>query len=261
KYRYGHNVELGYFEQQMARYESSKTVFDEFKDAYPTLTDTAARNILGGFLFTGDDVFKELSMLSGGEKVRLTLAKIFQERPNLLLLDEPTNHVDIAGKEALEDMMRDFKGTLIFVSHDRYLVSRVADSLLIFTDGGVEYFPFDYEEYIRNRGRENLKNEEGVWRIGSRTQDEAPAVKEDRPERGANPGKERAKLERRFKRLEELMAECDERKAELSAELAAPENASDFVKLGEIQAAIDELDTKAAEYMEEWADIGEKLEA
>ncbi len=261
KYRYGHGVELGYFEQQMARYESNKTVFDEFRDAYPTLTDTAVRNILGGFLFTGDDVFKELTMLSGGEKVRLTLAKIFQERPNLLLLDEPTNHVDIAGKEALEDMMRDFKGSLIFVSHDRYLVSRVADSLLIFTEGKVEYFPFDYEEYIRNRGSENLKNEDGVWRIGNRV-DEAPEKKkDDRPDRGANPGKERSKMERRFKRLEELMAECDEKKAALTAELEAPENASDFVKLGELQTAIEELDRQAESYMEEWAEIGEKLEA
>ena len=261
KYRYGHNVELGYFEQQMARYESNKTVFDEFRDAYPTLTDTAVRNILGGFLFTGDEVFKELSMLSGGEKVRLTLAKIFQERPNLLLLDEPTNHVDIAGKEALEDMMREFKGSLIFVSHDRYLVDRVADSLLIFTENGAEYFPFNYEEYIRNRGKESLKNEEGVWRIGNRTQEEPAAPKEDRPGRGANPGKERAKMERRFNRLEELMAECDEKKAALQKELEAPENASDFVKLSELQTAIDELDAQAAAYMEEWAEIGEKLEA
>ncbi len=260
KYAYGHGVEMGYFEQQMAGFSSSKTVFDEFKDAYPQLTDTQTRNILGGFLFSGDDVFKELCMLSGGEKVRLALAKIFQERPNLLLLDEPTNHVDIIGKEALEDMMRSYLGTLVFVSHDRYLVRQVADSLLVFKDDKVEYFPFDYEEYERSRGSERPGADEGVWRIGS-----AVAAEPDEPKekagKGSNPGKERAKLERRFKRLEELMAECDEKKRLLTAELEAPENASDFVKLGEISAQIDAVDADSEKYMEEWAEIGEKLEA
>jgi ATP-binding cassette subfamily F protein 3 len=96
---------------------SDKSVLDDFWDMYPTLTETEVRNILGGFLFTGDDVFKEVSLLSGGEKVRLALAKIFETRPNLLMLDEPTNHMDIVGKEALEDMLKEYEGTLIFVTH------------------------------------------------------------------------------------------------------------------------------------------------
>lgn len=124
EYRFGTNVQIGYFDQQMAMYTSNKTVLDDFWDEYPNLTETEARNALGAFLFSGEDVFKNVNMLSGGEKVRLALCKILKTRPNVLVLDEPTNHMDIVGKETLESMLKDYKGTLIFVSHDRYFVKR-----------------------------------------------------------------------------------------------------------------------------------------
>lgn len=171
-FRYGVNVDVGYFDQQMAAVTSEKTVIDEFWDAYPDYTQTEVRNRLGAFLFSGDDVFKQVSVLSGGERVRLTLSKIFSAQPNFLILDEPTNHMDIIGKETLESMLREYPGTVLFVSHDRYFIQQVADSLLSFsandnsseTTGSatrelpagnaaspknqVVFYPFGYEQYF-----------------------------------------------------------------------------------------------------------------
>ena len=153
-YRFGTNVQIGYFDQQMAMYTSNKTVLDDFWDEYPNLTETEARNALGAFLFSGEDVFKNVNMLSGGEKVRLALCKILKTRPNVLVLDEPTNHIDIVGKETLESMLKDYKGTLIFVSHDRYFVKKVATQLLVFEDGTTNLYQFGYEQYQEKLDRE-----------------------------------------------------------------------------------------------------------
>lgn len=154
EYRFGTNVQIGYFDQQMAMYTSNKTVLDDFWDEYPNLTETEARNALGAFLFSGEDVFKNVNMLSGGEKVRLSLCKILKTRPNVLVLDEPTNHMDIVGKETLESMLKDYKGTLIFVSHDRYFVKKVATQLLVFEDGTTNLYQFGYEQYQEKLDRE-----------------------------------------------------------------------------------------------------------
>mgnify|MGYP004634076055 CR=1 FL=1 len=153
-YRFGTNVQIGYFDQQMAMYTSNKTVLDDFWDEYPNLTETEARNALGAFLFSGEDVFKNVNMLSGGEKVRLALCKILKTRPNVLVLDEPTNHMDIVGKETLESMLKDYKGTLIFVSHDRYFVKKVATQLLVFEDGTTNLYQFGYEQYQEKLDKE-----------------------------------------------------------------------------------------------------------
>ncbi len=154
EYRFGTNVQIGYFDQQMAMYTSNKTVLDDFWDEYPNLTETEARNALGAFLFSGEDVFKNVNMLSGGEKVRLALCKILKTRPNVLVLDEPTNHMDIVGKETLESMLKDYRGTLIFVSHDRYFVKKVATQLLVFEDGTTNLYQFGYEQYQEKLDRE-----------------------------------------------------------------------------------------------------------
>lgn len=158
EYRFGTNVQIGYFDQQMAMYTSNKTVLDDFWDEYPNLTETEARNALGAFLFSGEDVFKNVNMLSGGEKVRLALCKILKTRPNVLVLDEPTNHMDIVGKETLESMLKDYKGTLIFVSHDRYFVKKVATQLLVFEDGTTNLYQFGYEQYQEKLDREASEN-------------------------------------------------------------------------------------------------------
>lgn len=158
EYRFGTNVQIGYFDQQMAMYTSNRTVLDDFWDEYPNLTETEARNALGAFLFSGEDVFKNVNMLSGGEKVRLALCKILKTRPNVLVLDEPTNHMDIVGKETLESMLKDYKGTLIFVSHDRYFVKKVATQLLVFEDGTTNLYQFGYEQYQEKLDREAEEN-------------------------------------------------------------------------------------------------------
>lgn len=158
EYRFGTNVQIGYFDQQMAMYTSNKTVLDDFWDEYPNLTETDARNALGAFLFSGEDVFKNVNMLSGGEKVRLALCKILKTRPNVLVLDEPTNHMDIVGKETLESMLKDYKGTLIFVSHDRYFVKKVATQLLVFEDGTTNLYQFGYEQYQEKLDKEALES-------------------------------------------------------------------------------------------------------
>lgn len=158
EYRFGTNVQIGYFDQQMAMYTSNKTVLDDFWDEYPNLTETEARNALGAFLFSGEDVFKNVNMLSGGEKVRLALCKILKTRPNVLVLDEPTNHMDIVGKETLESMLKDYKGTLIFVSHDRYFVKKVATQLLVFEDGTTNLYQFGYEQYQEKLDRGALES-------------------------------------------------------------------------------------------------------
>ena len=156
-FEFGQNTDVGDFDQQMAHFKSEKTVKDEFHDAFPHLTETEARTALGSFLFSGDDVFKRVDDLSGGERVRLALCKIFKRRPNVLVLDEPTNHIDIIGKETLEGMLAAYEGTLIVVSHDRYLMNKLADRLLVFEGG----------EARNMRRRRRGKAHREVWVITS----------------------------------------------------------------------------------------------
>ena len=256
KYRYGHNVEPGYFDQQMAQYENNKSVLDDFHDLYPYLTETETRNMLGGFLFTGEDVFKEVNLLSGGEKVRLALAKIFEKRPNFLLLDEPTNHMDIVGREALEDMLLDYEGTLLLVTHDRYLVKKVAQKLIIFGKEGVEFFPFDYEEFERTYGKEKTESASEVWKIdGDRSSADVPEKQGVPKKKTENPGKELAKRKRRIERLEQLMEENDAKKASIEAQIADPANATDYIKLGELQEELSKIEESELAYMEEWESL------
>jgi ATP-binding cassette subfamily F protein 3 len=146
-FNYGFQVDKGYFDQQLAQKSHDKTVLEDFCDEFPDMPLSEVRSALGAFLFTQDNVNKVVSQLSGGEKVRLCLAKIMKKKPNLLILDEPTNHMDIVGKEALEDMLMSYCGTVLFVTHDRYFVQKIADSLLVFNKEEVCYYQFGYQEY------------------------------------------------------------------------------------------------------------------
>ena len=260
KYKYGYNVDVGYFDQQMAQYSSDKQVIDELWDEFPTLTETEIRNILGGFLFRGEDVFKNVNMLSGGEKVRLALAKLFQRRPNLLILDEPTNHMDIVGKEALEEMLKSFDGTVLFVSHDRYFIKQVADALLIFQGGTTMYFPYGYEAYEEKYGAENKGSfTDEALRLNAGKPDEEKAVtkKSDAEKNYSNPGKELSKAKKRVERLEKLIEDNEIRLEELRNQLADPAISSDYVKLAAIQDEISAKETENEGYMDEWAELSE----
>lgn len=300
-YRFGTNVQIGYFDQQMAMYTSNKTVLDDFWDEYPNLTETEARNALGAFLFSGEDVFKNVNMLSGGEKVRLALCKILKTRPNVLVLDEPTNHMDIVGKETLESMLKDYKGTLIFVSHDRYFVKKVATQLLVFEDGTTNLYQFGYEQYQEKLDKEASESKNvyrgnaifggaisqngGSQTSGSQTgnaanQGTSQTTAAGNPDEGTNansaaggmavsstgkayynPGKERSKIQKKVKKAEEDLAVKEAKLDELKAELMKPEYQSSYSKLTEIQNEIDALEEEILIDMEAWEELSSQLEA
>ena len=245
-YHYGTNVEVGYFDQQMAQYSSDKTVLDEFWDEFPDLLQTEVRNCLGAFLFTQEEVFKKVSMLSGGERVRLALAKILKRKPNFLVLDEPTNHMDIVGKETLESMLRDYNGTVIFVSHDRYFVKQVSDTLLVMDQKGSKLYSFGYEEYETELEQIEMQQVD----LSSRTlTSEKPISKS---EKYTNPGKEKGKTERKLKKLEEQLEVKEEEIQSLKDELANPDLATDYLKLQEIQNQIEKEEENLLLLMTEW---------
>lgn len=298
EYRFGTNVQIGYFDQQMAMYTSNKTVLDDFWDEYPNLTETEARNALGAFLFSGEDVFKNVNMLSGGEKVRLALCKILKTRPNVLVLDEPTNHMDIVGKETLESMLKDYKGTLIFVSHDRYFVKKVATQLLVFEDGTTNLYQFGYEQYQEKLDREASESKNvyrgneifgGAISQNGRSQTGSDANRSTSQNAAAgnvgestnansaaqaggmavsstgkayyNPGKERSKIQKKVKKAEEDLAVKEDKLDELKAELMKPEYQSSYSKLTEIQNEIDALEEEILIDMEAWEELSSQLEA
>lgn len=249
EFSFGPKVEIGYFDQQMAQYTSDKQVIDDYWDEFPTLTQTEVRNELAAFLFTGDDVFKRVDMLSGGEKVRLALCKIFKTRPNVLIFDEPTNHMDIIGKETLEQMLLDYEGTVLFVSHDRYFVKRIADELLVLEDGHVEYYAFGYDEYEEK----NVERNEKYLKEMSFTLDEGK-TKVDTAEKpkNYNPGKEESKRRRKLEKLENEISELENELEVLKEQLQLPENVTNYAKLQEIQENIDKGEEKLLGLMEEW---------
>lgn len=150
----GQNITIGYFDQQSAEIQSDKTVLEHFHELFPAMTEKEVRTVLGAYLFGGRDTCKKVSVLSGGEKSRLVLAELLQSRPNFLILDEPTNHMDVQAKETLESAFQAYTGTILFVSHDRYFIRQVAESVLIFENQSVMYYPFGYEHYLERRERE-----------------------------------------------------------------------------------------------------------
>ena len=255
EYKFGPRVKIGYFDQQMALYSSSETVLADFMRAFPGMNDFEARSALGAFLFSGEDVFKTVDMLSGGERVRLALCKIFKKRSNFLILDEPTNHMDIVGRETLEDMLSCYSGTLLFVSHDRYFIQKTAKRLLSFEAGGVTEYPYGYEQYTENQKRGGEASEEKQRR--------------DKPKKDkktyTTPAKERARYERSIAKAEEKIALLEEEIDGVKQELGWEENASDYMKLSELQAQIEELETELDAAMNEWerlsGEYSELLEA
>lgn len=249
EFAFGYQVDTGYFDQQMAQYTSQKTVLDEFWEEFPTMTQTEVRGILGAFLFTQDEVFKQVSMLSGGEKGRLTLAKILSYKPNFLILDEPTNHMDIIGKESLETMLKTFSGAVLFVSHDRYFVKQVADALLIFEEDKVRYYPYSYEEYLEECERKAIVEAAKSDKQGQK-QESNSIVDENKVSN--NPGKEQAKKERKLKKLEEQIEALEEEIRELEEEFERPEYSLDYTKLSEIQEDITRKEAEVEALMNEW---------
>ncbi len=262
-FQYGFQVDIGYFDQQIAQFSSDKTVLDEFWEEFPDLTQTEVRTLLGSFLFTQDEVFKQVSMLSGGERARLALAKILKRRPNFLLLDEPTNHMDIIGKETLENMLSAYTGTLLFVSHDRYFVRQVADSLLIFQPEQVTYYPYGYAQYLAEQvPQEDAKTvpssaDDKQGKGAHPLPEQLPAINK-RPNTH-NPGKELARAERKLKRLEEQIEQLENKLRDQKDELLNPEHAANYEKLTEIQDSIKSMDDELMNLIYEWEEVSALL--
>ena len=271
EFEYGYHVEKGYFDQQMEFSNPENTVFDEFYESFPNFTTTQVRTILGTFLFSGEDVFKKIKVLSGGERGRLQLCKIFKKGPNLLLLDEPTNHMDIVGKESLENILKEYKGTLIFVSHDRYFVNKIADSLLIFDKSGVTYFNGNYEEYRRKKKEQeeiaedntNL-GEKKVTNVNdkkSHTPQDNEISASSKKENYYFLNKEKNKMKNKIGKLEREIEEKEQQVEALKQEMLQDEISTDYVKLKNLQDKIQELNNEIENKMSEWEEINTQLES
>ena len=239
KFTYGYNVNKEYFDQQMEFLNDENTVFDEYLQAFPTEDPQQVRNILGTFMFSGEDVFKKIKVLSGGEKVRLQLCKILRKSPNLLILDEPTNHLDIYSKEKLESLLTEYNGTVLFVSHDRYFINKVADSLLIFENDEVTYFNGKYDEYINQKTNVVIKKDK---------------VKEK------NSSKKESKPKTTFaimKKLDRDIDKKEKKRKELETKLFDKEIYTNITKVNEINDMIESLTKEIDKLYDEWEKISE----
>lgn len=237
---YGHQIEIGYFDQDLAQFDSSNNVLEELWNLFPDLDHTQIRNALGSFLFSGEEVFKEVSVLSGGEKVRLTLAKLMLEHGNFLILDEPTNHLDILGKEALEAALKEYDGTILFVSHDRYFISQIATSVLVLENGQANYYPLTYQEYLHKD--EQVKVEKVM---------EDENKKKEKPKH-INYGREVSRLEKQIQKKEEELETLRELRYE-------PEYYQDSEKMAELDGDIDAIHNEIASMMKLWEEYSEMM--
>ena len=249
EFEYGYHVKKEYFDQQMEFLNPNDTIFDDFSREFPDVGTTKIRQILGTFLFSGEDVFKEIKVLSGGEKVRLQLCKIFKKEANLLLLDEPTNHMDIVGKESLENILKGYQGTLIFVSHDRYFVNKIADCILAFEPEGVTYFNGNYEQYCEYKESQIIeeKTEEVVEKVKSNSNNQYLQ------------NKEMTKRKNKMKKLESEIEQREQEVQELKQEMKKEEICTDYVKLKEIQDKITEIEQVIEQKMLEWEELGSSI--
>lgn len=251
---FGSNVSIGYYDQEQANLTSSKRVLNELWDDYPLQPEKEIRTILGNFLFTGDDVLKPVSSLSGGQKARLALAKLMMQKSNLLILDEPTNHLDLNSKEILENALIDYPGTLLFVSHDRYFINRVTTTVVELSTEGAQEYLGDYDYYIEKKNemieRAEFEQQENDTPIQKSIAQEKLSYLEE---------KERKKQERqRIRKIEEIeqnIAKLEEEIAELEEELCLPEVYADYERASEITTAKQTKQEELEKFMAEWEEL------
>ena len=250
--RFGANVEVGYYDQTQSKLTPSNTVLDELWNDFKLTPEVEIRNRLGAFLFSGDDVKKSVGMLSGGEKARLLLAKLSMENNNFLILDEPTNHLDIDSKEVLENALIDFDGTLLFVSHDRYFINRVATHVLELSENGSTLYLGDYDYYVEKKAEvEMIQTEEAST---------SNQVKESSPVNDYQAQKESQKEVRKLMRqIESLEAEIEELESQSQAISEQMLKTNDAGKLMELQAELDKISHRQEEAMLEWEELSEQV--
>lgn len=250
--RFGANVTVGYYDQEQQGLTETNTIFSELHDAYPFLTETKVRNTLAAFMFTEDDVFKRISDLSGGERGRVSLAKLMLSKSNLLILDEPTNHLDMDSKQMLEEALNEYDGTLLYVSHDRYFVNKTANTILELSDGGLTKYLGNYDDYIAKK--EQLAAASAVSSNTSETVSEVSAAKLDFKEQKRIEAEKR-KLQNRILKIEEQIEQLETEKAEIDEEFIKPENMTNSAKLNELTAKQNEINEKLEALYEEWEEV------
>ena len=255
--RFGANVEVGYYDQTQSKLTPHNSVLDELWNDFKLTPEVEIRNRLGAFLFSGDDVKKTVGMLSGGERARLLLAKLSMENNNFLILDEPTNHLDIDSKEVLENALIDFDGTLLFVSHDRYFINRVATKVMEISEDGATIYLGDYDYYLEKKAElEELARLEAEENQVSEEVQVASAGASDYQAQKANQ-KEMRKLSRRIEQIENELETIEERLEEISAAML---ETNDVAELSDLQKELDDLSVSQEALMEEWSDLSEQLE-
>ena len=265
-FKFGYHVEYGYFEQLASKSSSSKTIYADFQTSFPDLNDREIRSSLGSFLFSGNEVNKQLKSLSGGELVRLELCKLLEKKPNVLILDEPTNHMDIASKEAFERLLSSYTGTVIFVSHDRYFTNKIANKLLVFKPNETVIFEGKYNDYINPQTK---KLEEITKEIENKPKTEKVEYpidfddpKEIDPILQMNDyelRKERNRSQSLIQKLEEKSKLAEDKLKQLNNDFVDPEIATDFIKLMEIQAEIEKTQSQIDKFAEDWLEVSDKL--
>ena len=259
----GAGVEIAYFDQEHQVLDQNKTVFDEIQDDYPDMDNTAVRDILAAFMFTGDEVFKRIGDLSGGEVGRVSLAKLMLSRANFLILDEPTNHLDIMSKEILEDAIREFEGTVLYVSHDRYFINRTANRILNLTHEKLLNYIGNYDYYLEKR--EAMETYKGVSggsdnAIFSKRENAGSTSAQDWKAAKQKAGEKK----RRMQKIEKTEAEIHELETaiqDIEEQFNNPENQTDHEKLGKLQKQLDEKEARLEVLLEQWEELLEEDEA
>ena len=248
----GAKVQIGYYDQEHHVLHAEKTIFQEISDTYPTLTETEIRNMLAAFLFTGDDVFKEISALSGGERGRVSLAKLMLSEANFLILDEPTNHLDIASKEILEEALNSYTGTVLYVSHDRYFINQTATRILDLTNQSVVNYIGDYDYYLE-------KKEELTEKYAPSTAETATEAKEETPSEGKLTWQQqkeeqarKRKQENELKKVEKRIEELETRDKEIDDTLVLPDVCTNVGRCAELSREKDKIQQELEELYEKW---------
>ncbi len=245
----GANIVTGYYDQLQENLDMEKTVLDELYDEYPDMTLTELRNALAVFMFKGEDVFKKIEKLSGGERARVELAKLMLKKNNFLIMDEPTNHLDIDSREALENALTGYDATMLMVSHDRYFINKLADRILYMTPDGIVSFMGNYDEFLEKR-----KTEEKETIV--KTDSDAKLDYQERKKAQA----QKRKVINRFKKVEEEISELEEKITVKETELQNPEIATDYIKLGEISDEIAKMNETLDTMYSEWEDLQSTIE-
>ncbi|MRG87345.1 ABC-F family ATP-binding cassette domain-containing protein [Salinibacillus xinjiangensis] len=253
--QHGTNVQIGYYDQEQTNLSNDKTVLHELWDEYPSKPEKEIRTVLGNFLFSGDDVLKPVPSLSGGEKARLVLAKLMLQKANFLIMDEPTNHLDLDSKEVLESALADFPGTILFVSHDRYFINRIATTIVEMSKTGTQVYLGDYDYYL------SKKQEEKEIQELNALENKPQEVQEDKHQFFQDKAQKRElrKIQRRIDELEKQIQEIEEKMEANEQDMIKPEFLNDHEKLQELTKENEHLSSQLEEFLEEWTELQEEL--